>query len=208
MIRVLIADDHPIVRSGLRAVLAAEPAIVIADEVGKAAEAVGRVRSAPERIDVVTMDLRFADGLSGAGATRALRTLPDPPAVLVLTNYDSDVDILEAIEAGASGYLLKDAPPSDLIRAVLDAAAGRTALAPVVADRLLERRRRPEASLTPREREVLGLVAAGLSNRQIGERLFLSQPTVKSHLAHCYGKLGVSSRTAALAHARELGLIR
>lgn len=205
MIRVLIADDHPIVRSGLRAVFEGDPEIEIVDEVGRAEDAVRHARRA---IDVVTMDLRFGDGMSGAEATRQLRALKEPPAVLVLTNYDNDVDILEAIEAGASGYLLKDAPPAALISAVKDAAAGRTVLAPVVADRLQQRRNRPEVTLTAREREVLDLAAAGLGNRQIGEELFLSQPTVKSHLAHIYGKLNVSSRTAAVARARELGILR
>lgn len=205
MIRVLIADDHPIVRSGLRAVFEGDPEIEIVDEVGRAEDAVRHARRA---IDVVTMDLRFGDGMSGAEATRQLRALKEPPAVLVLTNYDNDVDILEAIEAGASGYLLKDAPPAALISAVKDAAAGRTVLAPVVADRLQQRRNRPEVTLTSREREVLDLAAAGLGNRRIGEELFLSQPTVKSHLAHIYGKLNVSSRTAAVARARELGILR
>lgn len=208
MIRVLIADDHPIVRSGLRAVLDADPAISIVGEVGVAADAVAAARGAQPRIDLVTMDLRFADGISGAEATRRLRALTDPPAVLVLTNYDNDVDILEALEAGASGYLLKDAPPSALISAVYDAAAGRTVLAPVVADRLQQRESRSDVSLTGREREVLELVAEGLTNQQICSRLFLGQPTVKSHLAHIYGKLGVSSRTAAVAKARELGVLR
>lgn len=205
MIRVLIADDHPIVRSGLRAVFEGDPEIEIVDEVGRAEDAVRHARRA---IDVVTMDLRFGDGMSGAEATRQLRALKEPPAVLVLTNYDNDVDILQAIEAGASGYLLKDAPPAALISAVKDAAAGRTVLAPVVADRLQQRRNRPDVTLTAREREVLDLAAAGLGNRQIGEELFLSQPTVKSHLAHIYGKLNVSSRTAAVARARELGILR
>lgn len=208
MIRVLIADDHPVVRSGLRAVLAAEPSFEVVGEVGLAADAVIQVQVATPRIDVVTMDLRFAEGASGVEATRRLRALADPPAVLVLTNYDNDVDILEAIEAGASGYLLKDAPPSDLVAAVQGAADGRTVLAPLVADRLRERARRPQLTLTPRERDVLELVAEGLTNRQMSDRLVLSQPTIKSHLAHIYGKLGVSSRTAALARARELGVIR
>lgn len=208
MIRVLIADDHPIVRTGLRAVFEGEPSIEIVGEVGRAEDAVARVDAQAHGIDVVTMDLRFGAGMSGAEATRAVRRREDAPAVLVLTNYDNDVDILEAIEAGASGYLLKDAPPADLISAVQDAAAGRTVLAPVVANRLQERRRRPEVALTPREHDVLALVAEGLTNDQIGQRLYLSKPTVKSHLAHIYGKLDVSSRTAALARARDLGLLR
>ncbi|WP_153505240.1 response regulator [Cumulibacter manganitolerans] len=208
MIRVLIADDHPIVRSGLRAVLAGDPDIEITGEVGLALDAIVQVQTARPPVDVVTMDLRFAEGISGAEATRRLRRLPRPPAVLVLTNYDNDVDILEAIEAGASGYLLKDAPPAALTEAVHAAAQGRVVLAPIVADRLKQRQSRPDVALTEREREVLALVAAGLSNREIGAQLHLSQPTIKSHLAHVYGKLGVSSRTAALARARELGMLR
>jgi len=207
-IRVLLADDHHLVREALALLLGTEDGIEVVADVGRALEARTQVQTAQSRIDVVTMDLRFAEGASGAEATRRIRALPDPPAVLVLTNYDNDVDILEAIEAGASGYLLKDAPPATLIQAVQDAAQGRTVLAPVVADRLAQRRRQPEVALTPRERDVIALVAEGLSNQQIGARLMLSQPTVKSHLAHIFGKLAVSSRTAAVAKARELGLIR
>lgn len=208
MINVLIADDHPIVRSGLRAVFEGDREIAIIGEVARAEDAVATAKVGSPQVDLVTMDLRFGGGMSGAEATRLLRALHKPPAVLVLTNYDNDVDILEAIEAGASGYLLKDAPPAALIAAVKDAAAGRTVLAPLVADRLEQRRSRPDVSLTAREREVVELVADGLTNQQVCDRLVLSQPTVKSHLAHIYGKLGVSSRTAAVAKARELGMLR
>ncbi|MEJ2857661.1 MULTISPECIES: response regulator transcription factor [unclassified Saccharothrix] len=206
MIRLLIADDHPIVRSGLRAVLAAEPDFEVVGEAATGERAVESARAlAP---DVVLMDLRFGPGLTGAEATRAITSGAGGPRVLVLTTYDSDADILAAIEAGATGYLLKDADPADLAAAVRDAAAGRSALAPAVAQRLLGRLRSPGAALSLREAEVLELVAAGLSNQQISKRLFLSQATVKSHLVHVYAKLGVDNRTAAVAAARERGLIR
>ena len=205
MIRILIADDHPVVRSGLRAVFDAEPDFEVVGEAARAREAVDR--AAVGGIDVVTMDLRFPDGLSGVEAIRRLVTLPAPPAILVLTNYDTDADILAAIESGARGYLLKDAPPESLTRAVREAAAGRPMLSPEVATKLMSRLREPAVQLTPRERDVLDAIGRGLSNQEIGAELFLSQPTVKSHLARLYGKLGVPSRTAAVAKARELGLL-
>ena len=206
MIRILIADDHPVVRSGLRAVFEAEADLEVVAEASRAAAAVDR--AAIGDIDLVTMDLRFPDGLSGVEATRALRARPDAPEVLVLTNYDDDVDILDAVEAGARGYLLKDAPPATLVQAVRAAAAGQSALAPVVATKLMTRMREPIVQLTPREHDVLECLGRGLSNQEIGAELFLSQPTVKSHLARLYGTLGVPSRTAAVAKARELGLLR
>lgn len=205
VIRILIADDHPIVRSGLRAVLDAEDDLEVVGEVGRARDAVDRARIGG--VDLVTMDLRFPDGLSGVEATRALRALPDAPAVLVLTNYDDDVDILNAVEAGAGGYLLKDAEPTVLVRAVRDAAAGGSILAPGVASKLMRRLRGPSVQLTPRERDVLGCLARGMSNQEIGAELFLSQATVKSHLARLYTTLDVPSRTAAVARGRELGLL-
>lgn len=212
MIRVLVADDHLIVRQGLRAVLQAAPDLEIVAEARSAEEATARAAEAiraGDPIDVVTMDLRFGrDAEGGVAATGRLRELDPAPAVLVITNYDDDADILGAIEAGAAGYLLKDAPAQSIVDAVRAAAAGRSVLAPAVMDRLVDRMRRPEIRLTPRERDVLELLGEGLSNQQIGARLVLSQPTVKSHLARLYGKLGVPSRTAALARARELGLLR
>ena len=132
----------------------------------------------------------------------------DAPHVLILTNYDTDADILGAVEAGASGYLLKDAPPEELIAAVRAAAAGESALAPEIADRLSARAHTAEQGLSLREAEVLGLVAEGKSNRDIGRELFLSEATVKSHLVHIFTKLGVSSRTSAVARARATGAIR
>lgn len=206
-IRVLLADDHPVVRAGLRAVLETEDGIEVVGEVGTADEAVAR--SAVGGIDVVLMDLQFGAGAtSGAQATARITADPAGPKVVVVTTYDTDADALPAIEAGASGYLLKDAAPDELIAAVRTAASGGTALAPSVAGRLLNRLRQPAVTLTAREIEVLTLVAEGLSNQAIGRRLFLTEGTVKSHLVRIFGKLGVDSRTAAVAAASKQGLLR
>ena len=212
MIRVLLADDHEIVRLGLRAVLEDANDIEVVGEVSTAEAAIAAAQAGG--IDVILMDLRFGAGAegtlvsTGADATAAIkRTMKNPPNVLVVTNYDPDADILGAIEAGAVGYLLKDAPPADLLAAVRSAAEGDSTLSPVVANRLMTRVRTPRTSLTPRELEVLKLVAAGSSNRDIGKVLFLSEATVKSHLVHIYDKLGVRSRTSAVAAAREQGVL-
>ncbi|MFF9060231.1 response regulator [Streptomyces sp. NPDC014882] len=205
-IRLLVADDHPVVRAGLRAVLQTEDGIEVVAEAATAEEAV--VRAARGDIDVVLMDLQFGGGMNGAEATARITALADGPRVLIVTTYDTDADTLPAIEAGATGYLLKDAPPEDLAAAVRTAAAGRTILAPTVADRLMHRLRTPGTALTRRETEVLTLVAAGLSNQAVGARLHLTEGTVKSHLARVYAKLDVDSRTAAVATATQLGLIR
>ncbi|MEU8779396.1 response regulator transcription factor [Streptomyces sp. NPDC048606] len=205
-IRLLLADDHPVVRAGLRAVLDTEPDFAVVAEAPTAERAVELAASEP--VDVVLMDLRFGSGMHGSAATAAITALPDGPRVLVLTTYDTDADILAAVEAGASGYLLKDAPPEELAAAVRTAAAGQSALAPAVALRLMDRMRTPAEALTKRELEVLQLVADGLSNQQISKRLFLSQATVKSHLVHVYAKLGVDSRTSAVAAAAGRRLIR
>lgn len=206
MIRIVLADDHPVVRAGLRAMLSGDPAL---DMIGEAATPDDAVTLATDLTpDVVLMDLQFGTDQTGADATRRIRVLPNPPAVLVLTNYDTDSDILGAVEAGASGYLLKDAPPEELIAAIHAAAAGETALAPAIAGRLLARMRSPQPSLSTRETEVLRLVADGATNNEIAAQLHISDATVKSHLVHIYTKLGVSSRTAAVATARDTGLLR
>ncbi|MFP8882822.1 response regulator [Streptomyces mangrovi] len=205
-IRLLLADDHPVVRAGLRAVLETEPGIEVVAEAATAEAAVAR--AAGGDIDVVLMDLQFGGGMNGAEATAAITARPPAPRVVIVTTYDTDADTLPAIEAGATGYLLKDAPPQELAAAVRTAAAGRTTLAPAVADRLMNRLRTPGTALTRRETEVLALVAEGLSNQAVGARLHLTEGTVKSHLARVYAKLGVESRTAAVATATELGLIR
>ena len=212
MIRVLLADDHEIVRLGLRSVLEGAEDIDVVGEVATAEAAVSAAQAGG--FDVILMDLRFGAGvegtrvMGGAEATAQIRSaMATPPKVLVVTNYDTDADILGAIEAGAVGYLLKDAPPQELLAAVRSTAEGDSALSPIVADRLMTRVRTPRTSLTPRELEVLQLVAAGASNRQIGQDLMLSEATVKSHLVHIYDKLGVRSRTSAVAAAREQGVL-
>ncbi len=208
MIRILIADDHPIVRAGLMAVFALEDDIEVVGEAASADDAVAA--AAHSHPNVVLMDLQFGgpSAPTGADATQRIREFDAPPYVLVLTNYDSDADILAAVEAGASGYLLKDAPPHELIAAVRAAAAGESALAPVIATRLLDRLRAPQVSLSSREIQVLELVAAGRSNAHVATELFVSETTVKTHLGHIFSKLGVTSRTAAVSSARKRGILR
>ena len=152
-------------------------------------------------------DLRLGDGTDGVGVTAALRSGRGAPAVLVLTTYDTDRDIVRAVEAGAAGYLLKDAAPSDIVDAVVRAAAGETVLSPALAQRVVARMSRPRAQLSAREVEILEAVARGLGNREIARELFISEATVKTHLVHVYTKLDVESRTAAVARARDEGLI-
>ncbi|MEU4270814.1 response regulator transcription factor [Streptomyces sp. NPDC026092] len=205
-IRLLLADDHPVVRAGLRAVLDTEPDFAVVGEAATAERAVELAEAGG--VDVVLMDLQFGAGMHGSEATAAITARTGGPRVLVLTTYDTDADILAAVEAGASGYLLKDAPPEELAAAVRTAAAGQSALAPAVAHRLMDRMRTPAEALTKRELEVLQLVGEGLSNQQISKALFLSQATVKSHLVHIFAKLGVDSRTAAVATATSRRLIR
>ncbi|GAB3076592.1 response regulator transcription factor [Corynebacterium aquatimens] len=212
MIRVLLADDHEIVRLGLRAILEEAEDIIVVGEVATAEGAISTAQAGG--IDVILMDLRFGAGAqgtrvtTGAEATAEIRrTMDNPPKVLMVTNYDTDADILGAIEAGAVGYLLKDAPPQELLAAVRSTARGDQAMSSVVRERLETRDRTPRSSLTPRELEVLQLVAEGSSNREIGQKLMLSEATVKSHLVHIYDKLGVRSRTSAVASAREQGVL-
>ncbi|MEU8798485.1 response regulator transcription factor [Spirillospora sp. NPDC048819] len=205
-IRILLVDDHPVVRSGIRAMLLDQPDFELVGEAATGEEGVAEARRL--RPAVVLMDLRLGEGIHGSEATRQITGAgPGAPRVLVLTTFDTDSDILAAIEAGATGYLLKDAPPEKLHAAIRSAAAGDSALAPSVASRLLGRMRTSTTSLTARELEVLGLVAEGLSNRQISKRLFLSETTIKTHLVHIYAKLEVDSRTAAVAAATRRGLI-
>lgn len=205
-IRVLLVDDHPIVRGGLRAALDAAPGITVVGEAATGEAALDRI--AELRPDLVLMDLQLGAGIDGAEATRRIRQLTQPPRVLILTTYDSDADILPAIEAGATGYLLKDAEPADLLAAIRTAATGETVLAPSVATRLVSRVRSPGRTLTPRETEILQMVADGQSNQAIARRLFITEATVKSHLVQVFAKLGVDNRTAAAAEARRRGTIR
>ncbi|BAJ32446.1 MULTISPECIES: response regulator transcription factor [Kitasatospora] len=210
MIRVLVVDDHPVVRRGLRALVEDLPDVTAVGEAADGAAALALLAELPadRRPDVVLMDLQMGTGMHGVEATRRITALPDPPAVLVLTTYSTDADILAAVEAGATGYLLKDAPPEDLAAAIHATARGETVLAPPVAARLLGRVRAGRPSLSPREAEILQLLAEGLPNRQISKRLFISEATVKTHLVHIYDKLGVDSRTSAIAAGLAAGLIR
>ena len=204
MTTVLIVDDHPVVRDGLRTVLATEPGIVVVGECGRGDEAVAA--AAALRPDVVLMDLRLP-GLDGVAATARI-VAAGTAAVLVLTTYDSDGDILRAVEAGATGYLLKDASRQDLARAVTAAGRGETVLAPPVAAKLVGRLRGGQVPLlTPRETEVLACVANGLSNPDIGRALFIGEATVKSHVLRIFDKLGVRDRTAAVTTAIARGIL-
>jgi DNA-binding NarL/FixJ family response regulator len=205
-IRLVIADDHPVVRDGLRGMLAGQPGIEIVGEAATGAEAVAVV--ARERPDVVLMDLRMP-AMDGVAATGRIAAEHPGTHVLVLTTYDTDSDILRAVEAGATGYLLKDTPRQELFAAVRAAARGETVLAPAVAARLVGHVRAPaEEVLTAREVEVLALVAQGHTNGQAARRLYISEATVKTHLLHIFGKLGVDDRTAAVTTAMERGLLR
>ena len=204
-IRVLIVDDHPVVRAGLVGILAGEPDLSVVGEAASADEAVTVARSVTP--DVVLMDLRMPGG-DGVTATAGVLAAVPSARVVVLTTYESDADILRAVEAGATGYLLKDAARTDLVSAVRAAARGETVLAPSVATRLVDRMRRPQPAdaLSPRELEVLRLVARGQTNGEIAKELSISEATVKTHLLRTFGKLGVSDRTAAVTTALAAGL--
>ena len=205
MIRVLLADDHPVVRAGLRGMLAAEPGIEVAGEAASGPEAVAQARAGA--YDVILMDLRMPGG-DGVAATAQIIASSPGARILILTTYETDADILRAVEAGATGYLLKDATPAELADAVRAAARGETVLAPSVAGRLVTHvRRPPRESLSARETEVLALVAWGRTNAEIGRPLYISEATVKTHLLRAFGKLGVSGRTAAVTTAIERGLL-
>jgi DNA-binding NarL/FixJ family response regulator len=205
-IRLLVADDHPVVRDGLRAMLATQPDMELVGEATTGTEAVQRARAL--RPDVVLMDLQMPE-LDGPGAIAALRASEPGVHVLVLTTFGTDADITRAIDAGATGYLLKDAPREQLFAAIRSAAKGESVLSPSVATRVLGRMRAPaEEALTPRELEILQAVARGLSNRDIGRQLHVSEATVKTHLLRIFGKLGVDDRTAAVTVALERGIIR
>lgn len=203
-ITVLIADDHPIVRDGLRGIFTSRGFEVLG-EAANGAEVVALAERL--RPDVVLMDLRMP-GTDGVAAITELARLGNPARVLVLTTYDTDSDVLPAVEAGATGYLLKDAPREDLFRAVEAAARGEAVLSPAVASRLMGRMREPAREpLSQREREVLTLVARGSTNKEAAKKLFISEATVKTHLIHVYAKLGVNDRAAAVAVAFERGLL-
>jgi DNA-binding NarL/FixJ family response regulator len=204
-IKLLVADDHPVVRDGLSGMFAADPGFEVLGEAGDGAEAVRLAQAL--RPDVILMDLRMP-GMDGVSAITELARRGVTARVLVLTTYDTDSYVVPAIEAGATGYLLKDAPRAELLRAVRAAAAGESVLALSAAARLISRLRTPGAGpLSRRELEVLELIAAGSSNREAAARLFISEATVKSHLLNIYSKLGVGDRAAAVAEAFHRGLL-
>jgi DNA-binding NarL/FixJ family response regulator len=205
-IRVLIVDDHPVVRAGLRTLLAAQPELDVIAEAGDGAAALAA--AADHHPDVVLCDLRLGAGPDGVAVTRALTRGPSPaPAVLILTTYDHDADIVRAVEAGAAGYLLKDVGIDELTAAILAAAAGETVLSPSMTERMIATLRTRSAGLSDRELEVLRLVADGLSNKRVAKTLVVSEATVKTHLNHAFTKLGVDNRTAAIAAARTAGML-
>nr|WP_062335845.1 response regulator transcription factor [Herbidospora sakaeratensis] len=205
MIRLMIVDDHPVVREGLRGMIDGNEGITVVGEAGSGDEAVVRARELTP--DVVLMDLRMPGG-DGVGATSRILAGQPGARVIVLTTYETDQDIVRAVEAGAAGYLLKDTSRADLLGAIKAAARGETVLSPSVATRLVTRMRAPVIeSLSPRETEVLSLVARGLTNAEIGRELFISETTVKTHLLRVFGKLGVSDRTAAVTTALNRGLL-
>lgn len=209
ILRVLLVDDHPVVRAGLRAMLTEAGDIEVEAEAADGESAIRTMDStAAGSIDVVLMDLQLGPGIDGIATIRKLRQLHPQLPVLVLTTYDTESDILAAVEAGASGYMLKDAPPDQIHQAVHDAAAGRTALAPQVAARLMGRIRDPAPSLSAREIELLELLATGQSNREMARSLFISEATVKTHLVHIYQKLGADNRVGAVAEARRRRILR
>lgn len=198
-ITVLLADDHLVVRSGLKALLATQPGIQVVAEAASGEEALSLVEQHGPA--VVMMDLAMGAGMDGIEAIKQLRERNSGQAILVFTTYDSDADIVRAVDAGAMGYLLKDASPEEIFAAVRGAVQGKSVMSAPVASRLFQQLRNPDAILTPREAELLSLLTEGLSNRELGQRLFISEATVKTHLAHIYAKLGVETRSAAIATA-------
>ena len=205
-IRVLLVDDHPVVRAGIEGILTSQTDIEV---VGEASDGIEAIRlNQTLQPDVILMDLQMPE-MDGVTAIKAIHEQANPPHILVLTTYDTDADIVQAIQAGATGYLLKDTPREDFFAAVRQVARGESVLTPVVATRLMARMRAPaEEQLSGREFEVLTLVSQGHSNKDIAKQLHISTATVKTHLIHIYGKLGVSDRTAAVTTALEKGILR
>ncbi|MGW1333370.1 response regulator [Streptomyces rubiginosohelvolus] len=208
-VTLVVVDDHPVVRDGLRGMFTAEPGFEVLGEAADGVDALAVVGELDP--DVVLMDLRMPGG-GGVAAIAELTRRGARSKVLVLTTYDTDSDTLPAIEAGATGYLLKDAPREELFAAVRAAADGRSVLSPAVASRLMTRVRTPAAdpaasALSAREREVLVLVARGTTNREIAAELFISEATVKTHLTHVFAKLGAKDRAAAVAVGYDRGIL-
>jgi DNA-binding NarL/FixJ family response regulator len=204
-IRVVLADDHVVVRAGLRAMLEGDEEIDIVGEAANGTEAIALARRVEP--DVILMDLRMPD-VDGVTATATIREQEPDVHVLVLTTYETDADIVRAVGAGATGYLLKDATRDEVLRAIRSAAAGEAALASRVASRLMNRMRAPgEEALTAREIEVISLVARGQTNKEIANALYLSEATIKTHLLHVFAKLGVDDRTEAVTVAAKRGIL-
>lgn len=204
-LKVLLVDDHPIVRTGLRSLFEHRADVTIIGEAASGEEAVSL--SNHLHPDVVLCDLRLGDGMDGVQTTVQLRAQHPAPAVLILTTFDRDAEILGAIEAGAAGYLLKDSSPDAIVQAIRDAAAGRLVLSPELTGRVVQVMRAPRVRLTERELDVLRQLATGASNREIAKTLFVTEATVKTHLVHIFDKLGADSRARATAIARETGLL-
>lgn len=206
MIRVMLVDDHPVLRYGMAGLIDTQDDLSVVAQTGDVDEVIRL--AATQTPNVVLMDLDLGAEISGIDLTARLRAESPGTRVLVFTTYDTDADIVRAIEAGATGYFLKDSRPADLFAAIRSAAAGISALSPTIATRLLGRTQKPDETLTAREIEVLELLARGYSNKELGHALFVSEGTVKSHLHHIYTKLRVDSRGAAIAHAVREGIVR
>ena len=205
-IRVFLVDDHLVVRAGLRALLNTQPDVEV---VGEASSGEGAATAIPSASpDLVMMDLDMGTGMHGAEAIKRLRSDGVDVPVLVFTTYDTDADVVRAVDAGAIGYLLKDSTPDEIFGAVRGAVAGRSVLSPTVASRLVQQMQRPQEALTARESELLSLLAEGMTNRELGKALFISEATVKTHLGHIYAKLGVENRSAAVSVALRRDGIR
>ncbi|MBC9927811.1 MULTISPECIES: response regulator transcription factor [unclassified Leucobacter] len=204
-ITVLLVDDHPVVRTGLRALFANSDAVTVVGEAATGEEAIALAEHLHPQ--VVLCDLRLGAGIDGVETTARLRAQTPAPAVIILTTFDHDVEILRAVEAGAAGYLLKDVSAATILSSLTEAAAGGMVLAPEMARRVVDGMRQPQPKLTAREHEVLQLLGTGASNREIAKALFVTEATVKTHLVHLFGKLGVESRAKAVTLARETGLI-
>lgn len=204
-ITVLLVDDHPVVRTGLRSLFERNDEVEVIGEAATGEEAI--TLSGHLHPDVVLCDLRLGPGIDGVATTAALRAQSPAPAVIILTTFDRDVEIIRAIEAGAAGYLLKDVSPETIVSSLRAAAAGGLVLAPEMAQRVVEGMRKPSLRLTERELEVLRLLDQGASNREIARTLFVTEATVKTHLGHLFAKLNVESRAKAVTLARETGLI-